>query len=342
MNDLTNYQGGGQMVAPNPMQNSTVMSLASWNQELQAAFALAERVCQTPFAPQHFRGKPADAAVAMLYGKSLKFDPLTALKSIYVVHGTPALYAQAMYAIALREGHRIERVHATEQSVKFRARRHGEQTWQEVEWTIERAKKAKYTSNSKYLENPIGMLTEKCKAEAARLVAADALAGMPAAEEVELGDYEDSTPEPAPTSTPAPAAVESKPRTVRRKTTPKAQPAPAAPDVSDTPAPEPATAEEPEQGEDAAADDDGVVKSNRSQWQRLSNALEAQGITGRADKTAAVKAWAAEQGVTRTIESSADLTSDEAEAFIAELEADAQQDDEGAAALDWDTAPVGE
>lgn len=338
MSEITNYQSGGQMAAPDPMQNHTIMSLASWNQELQAAFALAERVCQTPFAPQHFRGKPADAAVAMLYGQSLKFDPLAALKSIYIVHGTPALYAQAMYAIALREGHQIERVHATEQSVKFRARRRGEQTWQEVEWTIERAKRAKYTSNSKYLENPVGMLTEKCKAEAARLVAADALAGMPAAEEVELGDYDEpaQAPEPGP-------AVESKPRTVKRSTPPRAkkQPAPEAPDVSDAPDPEPADA--PETGaDDTETNDDDFVRSSRDQWQRLDAALVAQGLEDRGAKSTAVQAWVSEQGITRTVESIAGLSSDEIEAFIAELEADAQQDGDGAETLDWDTAPVGE
>lgn len=166
------------------------MSLEAWASELAHAYTIANTICNTMFTPQHFRGKPEEAAAAILYGFTLGMAPMVSLKTIYVVHGTPALYAQQMYAIALSKGHEIERVYADNERVEFRARRRGQSSWQRIEWTIERARQAKYTTNGKYQENPIGMLTEKCKAEAAKLVAPDALAGMNSIEEIELGDYD--------------------------------------------------------------------------------------------------------------------------------------------------------
>lgn len=212
------------------------MSLEAWASELAHAYTIANTICNTMFTPQHFRGKPEEAAAAILYGFTLGMAPMVSLKTIYVVHGTPALYAQQMYAIALSKGHEIERVYADNERVEFRARRRGQSGWQKIEWTIERARQAKYTTNGKYQENPIGMLTEKCKAEAAKLVAPDALAGMNSIEEIELGDYA-----PAPFVQVEPTTVAETKKTSTRKVTRNraTAPAPVAPDViHDAPEPE--------------------------------------------------------------------------------------------------------
>jgi len=185
------------------VETATTRDLEQWASELNHAYSIANTICGTMFVPQHFRNKPEETAAAILYGYTLGMSPMVSVKTIYVVHGTPALYAQQMYAIALASGHEIERVYADNERVEFRARRRGTKDWQKVEWTIERARLAKYTSNSKYAENPIGMLTEKCKAEAAKLVAPDALAGMNSVEEIQLGDFESTIveEEPAPVKT---------------------------------------------------------------------------------------------------------------------------------------------
>lgn len=180
------------------VETDTTRGLEQWASELNHAYSIAKTICGTMFVPQHFRNKPEETAAAILYGDTLGMPPMVSVKTIYVVHGTPALYAQQMYAIALANGHEIERVYADNERVEFRARRRGTKDWQKVEWTIERARLAKYTSNSKYAENPIGMLTEKCKAEAAKLVAPDALAGMNSVEEIQLGDFESTIVEEAP------------------------------------------------------------------------------------------------------------------------------------------------
>jgi len=209
------------------------MSLEAWASELAHAYTIANTICNTMFTPQHFRGKPEEAAAAILYGFTLGMAPMVSLKTIYVVHGTPALYAQQMYAIALSKGHEIERVYADNERVEFRARRRGQSGWQKIEWTIERARQAKYTSNGKYQENPIGMLTEKCKAEAAKLVAPDALAGMNSIEEIELGDYD-----PAPFVQVEPTTTKTATRKISRPRK-NAAPDPVAPAViHDAPEPE--------------------------------------------------------------------------------------------------------
>jgi hypothetical protein len=291
-------------LAAAPIVTEIVKDLAAWASEMDAAFKIASVVCNTMFAPAHFRGKPEEAAAAILYGDTLGMPPMVSLKTIYVVHGAPALYAQQMYAIAISKGHEIERVSADEQSVVFRGRRRGTQNWQTVQWTIERARKAKYTSNSKYQENPIGMLTEKCKAEISKLVAPDALAGMSSVEEIELGDFEDlgeiPTPAPTPTQEATPAAAK---RTVKRRQAPAAT----LPDVvHNAPTPEPEA--EP------------VVMCSPEQETHLNAALMAAGHT-----TSAAKGAAVQEQVGRALGGFQDLTSDEAVSLIEFFNTPAEQ-----------------
>lgn len=293
--------------APSVPQGSAVTTLAGWAQELDAAFQLSQMVCQTAFAPQHFRGKPEEAATAMLYGHTIGLPPMVAIKSIYVVHGTPALYAKTMYAIALAAGHQIERVHATEQSVKFRCRRKGSQQWQEVEWTIERARQAGYTSNKQYQSNPIGMLGAKCMAEAANLVAPDALAGMASVEEIQLGDVDGAVP--GAEDTPAPTVEK---RTVKRKPRGKA-PEPQVPDLPPAPAPE-SEADDEQEAEDAP------VMSDRAQWIQAGQLMSELGIEEKADKGEEMRRWAEDQGITRDLPTMAALTQEECAAFIRDLQ----------------------
>lgn len=314
MSEVAQYQMGSmqQTNMPMPDPSSSIVSMVNYARELDAAYEFACKIDKTPFMPKHFKGKPEDAAVAMLYAAPLGLLPVTALKSIYVVHGTPALYAESMLSIALSRGHQIERVHATETSVKFRCRRRGSENWQEVEWTIQRAQKAGYTSNAKYRENPIGMLTEKCKAEAARLVAADALAGIPAGEDIELGDYSD---EPAQEVTDAPAPTPK--RTVKRKPQAKA-PEPQAPDLP--PAPAPAPEPEPEADDEQDAEEDAPVMSDRAQWVQAGQLMSELGIEEKADKGEEMRRWAADQGITRDLPTMAALTAEECAAFIRDLQ----------------------
>lgn len=59
----------------------------------------AEHLSRSELCPAQFRGKAADLAVAIEYGLELGMSPLTAGRSIYVVHGRTALEEQASLAL---------------------------------------------------------------------------------------------------------------------------------------------------------------------------------------------------------------------------------------------------
>jgi len=146
--------------------------------DLDAAYRIAEVLCRTSFAPQHFRGKPEEATVAILYGQGIGMDPQTALQNLYVISGKPALYARAMVAIVLGAGHEVWTETSTDECVTVCGKRRGTENVERSEWTFERAKKAGYTNNKKYTTDPQAMLYARASGDIARRVAPDALLGM--------------------------------------------------------------------------------------------------------------------------------------------------------------------
>ena len=168
------------------------------------AHALAKAVCNTAMVPKHFQGKPDDTAAAMLYGASLGLDPMQAVRAIYVVHGSPGLYAKSMAGLAAAHGHETWTVATSDDSVTVAGRRRGSERVEESTWTIERATKAGYVptidpntnkykvnqygkliGNEKYFTDPQAMLHAKALAEVCRKIAPDVLAGVYSVEEIE-------------------------------------------------------------------------------------------------------------------------------------------------------------
>lgn len=166
--------------------NGALNSLKQQAEAMGAAYQVAERLANTQMVPAVYRGKPDDATAAILYGAELGLQPLQALQQIFVVHGTPAIYARTMVALLKDKGFTFETVESTNTSVTVR----GESPRGEVEqstWTIDRAKQAGYTSNKKYQTDPQAMLYAKAAAEVCRKLAPNVLLGLPyTAEEIEL------------------------------------------------------------------------------------------------------------------------------------------------------------
>jgi hypothetical protein len=172
------------------------------------AHALAKAVCNTAMVPKHFQGKPDDTAAAMLYGSSLGLDPMQAVRAIYIVHGSPGLYAKSMAGLAAAHGHETWTIASADESVTVAGRRKGSEHIEESTWTIERATKAGYVptidpktgefrlnkwgkldGNEKYLTDPQAMLHAKALAEVCRKIAPDVLAGVYAVEELQSERY---------------------------------------------------------------------------------------------------------------------------------------------------------
>jgi hypothetical protein len=172
------------------------------------AHMLAKAVCNTAMVPKHFQGKPDDTAAAMLYGASLGLDPMQAVRAVYVVHGQPGLSARTMDALAKAAGHDVWTVASSDDSVTVAGQRKGSAHVEEITWTIERATKAGYVptidpdtgkyrlnkwgkldGNEKYLTDPQAMLHAKATAEVCRKIAPDVLAGVYAVEELQSERY---------------------------------------------------------------------------------------------------------------------------------------------------------
>lgn len=279
--------------------------LVAWAAAAQAANQLAKALVTTTFVPKDFAGNVGDATAAVLMGDELGLSPLASLRSIFVVHGTPAMYARTMVALAQAHGHEIWTEIDTTDKVTVCGRRRGSDKVERSEWTIARARKAGYTTNKKYDTNPQEMLWAKAASTVARKVAADVLAGVPySVEDLELDQ---------------PVATTTVTRGAARKST--AQRAPLAPvPAADDPgfdddAPQTATADEPttEPAPEATPSDVDLITD--PQMRKMQAGFRDLNLSDRADRIAFTVEF-----IGRDIDSSKDLTKDEATALIDEIE----------------------
>lgn len=176
MSEIEQYEKPATMVTTN--ESVTGSSIQQTAIELQDAHKIASAICRTAFVPEHFRGKPEETAVGILYGATVGFDPLTAVQQIFVIGGKPALYARAMVAIAMRAGHDIWTEEEKPGTVTVAGKRAGSDHVSRVTWTTELAKQAGYDKNPKYRSDPRSMLYARASGDVARRIAPDALLGL--------------------------------------------------------------------------------------------------------------------------------------------------------------------
>lgn len=129
----------------------------------------------------------AKALAAAVYGATLGFGVSKSLQNIFTVHGTPAIYARTMVALAMAQGHEVWEGDKGPEAVTVYARRRGSGQVHEATWTMARAEAAGYTSNAKYKQNPEEMLYAKAAATVCRRAFPDVLEGVPyTVEEMEM------------------------------------------------------------------------------------------------------------------------------------------------------------
>lgn len=281
--------------------------LVSWAQAATAANQLAKSLSSTSFVPRHFQGNPGDATAAIMFGDELGLSPLAALRSIYMISGTPSMYARTMVALVMSHGHQVWTESSTDTEVVVCGSRKGSEHVERSSWTIARARKAGYTNNKKYESDPQAMLYAKAAGEVARKVAPDVLAGIPHSVE----DLELDQPEPA--------------TKVSRRRAPQARPEPAEPSFDE---PEVSTSERDTKPVQATAErvepraairpvdpPDGPLTDAQSR--KLHALLRESGITDREVGLAYIS-----QVVDKEISSTKELTKSEASAAIKKIEAD--------------------
>ncbi|MEU1432161.1 hypothetical protein ABZ412_34345 [Nocardia sp. NPDC005746] len=309
---------------------------------IDTAYNLADKLCRTPLVGTVYRGKPADAAVAILYGAEIGLNPIQSLQQIFTVHGTPAIYARTMVALLKRRGYRFQTVEATATVATVTGTAPGGDV-ETCTWTIDRAIQAGYVpqidpktgdyavntngklaGNMKYLTDSANMLYAKAAAEVCRRLAPDVLLGI-------SRTTEDLESEPAP----APVRVASErvsAAEVLGEDAAPAQPVAVVEWAGDRPAEAAEATPEPEQPAEQPPTDDAAEKQRARTTRRMTKAqsevigghLATLGVAEEAQQLDL-----ASRILGREITTVKDLTYDEAETLAAEL-ADARATDGGA------------
>ncbi|MGD9989388.1 hypothetical protein [Pseudonocardia sp.] len=210
---------GGQLVAPLPPAND----VDGWIQVVAQVAHLAERIADTDFVPDALRRKPAAITAAILSGREMGVAPMTALAHINVIKGKPGQDALLMRALVLAAGHQIEYGDCSDTRALVRGKRRGEETWTEVVFTADQARRAKIDLGG----YPEDKLIARATSRLCRRKFADVISGLSyTLEELQDGDTEflvgDEQSAALPAGgdeAPAPA-----PRTAQRATRRKAAP----------------------------------------------------------------------------------------------------------------------
>ncbi len=212
-------------------------ALITWAESANAAYGIAERLVKTSFVSEQFKGKAAEATAAILAGAEVGLSPMASLRSFDIIQGVAAPRAMTLRAIVQSAGHEMWVEHSSDDKAVVCGRRRGSDRVERAVWTMQRAQRLKLTGKDNWQKQPQAMLLARATSECARLVAADAILGVPyAAEEIE-----DDVPA-APTG--------ERPRRTARRVLPP---------------PEPPTPE-PEVDEETVTDPPPVEDADGSEW----------------------------------------------------------------------------
>jgi hypothetical protein len=153
------------------------------------------------FVPKPLLGRPPAILATLLAGQEVGLGPIASLRAIYIIEGKATLSAEAARALVLGAGHWLY-VEASDTAATAYGRRKGFSETVPVEWTIDRARRARLADRPVWRQYPRAMLTARATSELCHLLFPDVLAGLDVAEAAA-----DAEPEPDP-----PKAVRSRKR----------------------------------------------------------------------------------------------------------------------------------
>lgn len=309
MTALAEIPNSAQIMPAVPMTltNTIVADLAAQVEAYDAAFKMASAICKTQFAPQAFRNKPEDGAIAILYGSRLHLDAIQAMQNVFIIHGRPSTYAMVMKAAVSVHGYRIKTISRSAERCVVRGWKPGaaEDDYEESEWDMARVQLAGYDkTNQKYRTEPQNMLYARATAEACRMVAPEVLLGI-----AEIAEARDAGPEPVHVASERVSAAE-------LLAAAAAAEKPATPAVKDWVAPPEAAATEGTAVE--AADEVAPAPAppmTKIQQKKVGRLFAERGITDDGPILSAIAEF-----LGREIAAPGDVTRDEAIALLAHLE----------------------
>lgn len=165
--------------------------------------SLADLISKSGLLPDALRNKAPDIIMSILTGQELGLSPMAAIRGIHIVQGRPTLGADTMMGLCLASGFAeyFSQIEATATSVTFETRRKGSPVPQRCTWTIEDVKRAGLNTKENHRLYPRQMMAARCKAELARAVYPDILAGVYDPDEIQSsGSRSEYQPQPASTS----------------------------------------------------------------------------------------------------------------------------------------------
>ena len=155
-------------------------------QNYDQAFAFANMIAESAFAPKEMRNKPGEVFIAMQMGAELGLQPMQALQNIAVINGRPSVWGDA--AMALVRSHPEcesieESFDESTMTAKCSVKRKGHLVEMRT-FSQKDAEKAKlWGKQGPWSQYPKRMLQMRARGFAIRDVFADALRGLSFAEE---------------------------------------------------------------------------------------------------------------------------------------------------------------
>ncbi|MCF7945937.1 MAG: hypothetical protein K9L24_03695 [Spirochaetia bacterium] len=213
------------------------------------AYKLAESFSQSSFCPASYRNKPAEVYLAMAYGAQVGLNPLLAVQNIAVVNGKPAVYGDALTAIA--QGHQeteeYEDGYKDNGTAFCKITRKGRTIYRE--FSVEMAKRAGLWGKNTWAQYPERMLLWRARGWAVRDAFADVLMGLWSVEEAIDNPDRDITPRQETSAEPGPTK-----KADSLKNRIKGTPAEEAPAEQEDPREKGLFAEDGEEGQDDSSD----------------------------------------------------------------------------------------
>ena len=206
----------------------------SWALVASDVIKLATYICETEFVPKNYRGNAPATAAAILAGRELGLPPMTSLRHVHVVEGSPSLSAEYKRARVLAAGHEFDVLEVSLTRCRVSGRRRGStKPPLIIEYTIEDARRAGLVKpRSAWETRPRRMLFARAGTELCDFMFADITNGLPTTELLTEGSedaaegYNDVPPPPGRVT----AAEITSRRDQRHADTPPADPqTPAAP-----------------------------------------------------------------------------------------------------------------
>lgn len=301
----------------------------SWAIIASDVIKLSRYICETEFVPKNYRGNEYATAAAILAGRELGLPPFTALRHVHLVEGSPSLSAEYKRARVLAAGHELDILELTTTRCRVAGRRRNSgKPPLEITFTIEDAKRAGLVkARGSWETRPRRMLFARASTEVCDFLFADITNGLPTMELLEAGDVDEFGGYAESPSQAAPVAETPKPATAQRATRRRAS-TPVAKQEAATEKPgsgTPASDLPPLPGEDEpdAIDKDAPGSVSKPQLTKLGAIFTEYGFKAAERQQ---RLTVASQITGRELDSSSDLSLNEARALIDTLESCGSRD----------------